>query len=217
MSNFVSSIERRTLSNERFCIVSNNCWGSSIYKSLDRAYNTPFVGLFLYPDCYLKLLRNFDRCVSSPIQYKTSSKYFEGRAEYPVGVVLDDIEVHFLHYKSESEAGVKWHRRMERMRQSIKNGERLLFKMCDRDGATLAHITEFHSLLLTSENSCISFSTSDCDYQNHIRVPEFAIQDKMVVDGLLLFEHRYKLFDFCRWVKSGEVSKSIRSQFLRLI
>ena len=47
------------LQNKNFVIISNNCFGGQAYRSLQLPYNTPFVGLFLYGPCYLKLLQNF--------------------------------------------------------------------------------------------------------------------------------------------------------------
>ena len=46
--------------NKNFVIVSDNCWGGSLYQWYNRPYNSPFVGLFIHGDCYIKLLSNFD-------------------------------------------------------------------------------------------------------------------------------------------------------------
>lgn len=42
-----------------FTIVSNNCVGGLIYKQLGFQYRTPFVGLFILPDDYYKLTKDF--------------------------------------------------------------------------------------------------------------------------------------------------------------
>jgi uncharacterized protein (DUF1919 family) len=39
---------------KNFVIVSDNCWGAEIYQWFNRPYNTPFVGLGIYGDCYIK-------------------------------------------------------------------------------------------------------------------------------------------------------------------
>jgi uncharacterized protein (DUF1919 family) len=50
-----------SLKNTDFVIIANNCFGGQVYKSFGLPYNTPFVGMFLYGPCYLKLLQNFKR------------------------------------------------------------------------------------------------------------------------------------------------------------
>ena len=57
-------IERSRIGNNKFIIVSNNCFGSELYSSTKRNYNTPFVGLILYPDCYIRFLKNFNQNIN---------------------------------------------------------------------------------------------------------------------------------------------------------
>ncbi len=48
----------RSLVHDReLTIVSNNCWGAHVCQRLGIPYRTSFVGLFLTPDDYLRLLR----------------------------------------------------------------------------------------------------------------------------------------------------------------
>lgn len=117
---FKRSVKR--LHDKEFCIVANNCLGSRFYKILKRGYNTPFVGLFMMPECFSKLVSDFDRYMDLPIQFVQDSKYSDIDAarrdgpQYPIGL-LNDLEIHFLHYDTEAEATEKWMRRVERMRQ----------------------------------------------------------------------------------------------------
>ncbi len=100
---------RRLLHNE-FVIISNNCWGGQVYQWFQKPYQTPFVGLFLYGPCYMKFLRDIDYYLASELVFIQASKYKKRPKTYPIGV-LDDIEIHFTHYKSEEEALEKWMRR----------------------------------------------------------------------------------------------------------
>ena len=52
--------EQELLKNKDFVIISDNCWGGAVYQWYDRPYNSPFVGLGIYGECYIKLLSNFD-------------------------------------------------------------------------------------------------------------------------------------------------------------
>lgn len=91
------------LSNKNFVIISNNCWGGSLYRWYNRSYNSPFVGLFLYGPCYIKLLSNFDSYIKKELNFIKTSSYKDRKKDYPVAL-LGDIEIHFTHYKSEEKA-----------------------------------------------------------------------------------------------------------------
>lgn len=121
------------------CIISNNCYGLNYYKSQSIPYNTPFVGLFIYADCYVKLLEHFDTYMNEELTYCMISKY--GKTDYPVGL-LQDVEIHFLHYKTFQEALNKWNRRKTRM----KPFSSCILKMCDRDEFREEHATRFLNL-----------------------------------------------------------------------
>lgn len=120
-----------------YCIISNNCYGVDYYKQQQIPYNTPFVGLFLYPECYIRLLESFDTCMELELTYCMFSKY--GKTIYPVGNLGKDIEIHFLHYKTFQEALDKWNRRKARM--SLLSD--CIIKMCDRDGFEKSHAERF--------------------------------------------------------------------------
>jgi uncharacterized protein (DUF1919 family) len=110
----------RRLRNTDFCIVANNCFGSRLYKTLGREYNTPFAGLFLMPECFAKLVADFDAYMAKDISFINKSKYpphnepGRGADQYPVGL-LGDLELHFVHYKNEQDALETWERRKSRL------------------------------------------------------------------------------------------------------
>jgi uncharacterized protein (DUF1919 family) len=136
---------RKKVKNKNFTIISNNCWAGGIYEDLQMEYNTPTVGLFFYAPCYIKFLKNFQYYIQRPVTFKETSIYDEGQELrktklYPLGV-LDDIEVHFLHYKNQTEALEKWNRRVKRI-----NHHNLYINFCDRDLCTEEHLQEFDKL-----------------------------------------------------------------------
>lgn len=143
------------------CIVSNNCYGIDYYKRLNIQYNTPFVGLYIFPDCYITLLEKMDYYMSLlpvPIPMK-NSKYYSNIKEmpkYPIAI-LEDVEIHFLHYKNEKEAIEKWERRKKRMIPFPK----CFFKMCDREGYLGKHGKRFLEL---SYNKKVLFITKSNRY-----------------------------------------------------
>jgi len=141
-------LNRIGLKNRDFTIISDNCWGGSVYQHFAMQYRTPFVGLFLFPPCYVKLLQDFQKHMTSELRFKDPllSRYREkseetGSPGSPLGVLGDDIEIHFLHYRSEDEARQKWDKRKRRI-----NYDNILFKFCDRLEPSPGLIRQFDQL-----------------------------------------------------------------------
>lgn len=112
-----SWVARRQLKNKDFTIISNNCVAGGIYHKFGLKYNSPTVGIFFFPDDYIKFLENIEYYVKLPLKFTNVSKHPENSKRlkwYPIGV-LDDVEVHFFHYKTECEALEKWSRRVKRL------------------------------------------------------------------------------------------------------
>lgn len=130
---------RRRLENKDFTLVSNNCWGSKVYQDLKLKYNTPFIGLFLFAPCYITLLEDFTK-IYEELEFTKTSKYNIKNFNYPIAL-MDDVEVHFMHYKTEKEAELKWMKRVKRI-----NSENIFFQFSDRDLCTYNHLKRFNSL-----------------------------------------------------------------------
>ncbi|OQC55960.1 MAG: hypothetical protein BWX54_01628 [Verrucomicrobia bacterium ADurb.Bin018] len=60
---------------------------------------------------------------------------------YPLGILDDNIEIHFLHYAAWEEALDKWQRRTERI-----NWDRLFIKFGDQNDSSLGAVQEFLQL-----------------------------------------------------------------------
>lgn len=128
------------IKNKRISIISNNCWGGYMYQSCNLKYQSPFIGLFLFAPDYIQLLKNLDYYLSQDITFITrkQSKYADLIIEeYPIGMLGEGIEIHFLHYKSNEEAAEKWKQRVKRI--DLNN---LIVKFCDRDLSTPEYMKE---------------------------------------------------------------------------
>lgn len=121
--------------NSNFSIISNNCWGGLVYQYFGLPYTSPTIGLFFMDDDYIKFLERLDYYLAQPLKFISieNSRYKQrlqsestAKVNYPIAL-LDDIEIHFLHYKSEKEAEEKWYRRIKRL-----NRNKLLIKMSQR-------------------------------------------------------------------------------------
>lgn len=134
---------RKRLTNKNFTIISNNCWGGSVYEDLGLSYSSPTIGLFFFSPCYIKFIADLKENLKAPLQFTKVSKYKKGNEllqnnTYPVGLLNNDIEIHFLHYKSEEEALEKWNRRKQRV-----NFQNLFLSFSDSEPCTISQIETF--------------------------------------------------------------------------
>lgn len=209
----IDFVEKKELSDQKFILVTNNCWGSDIYQTLDRPYNTPFVGLYIPGESYISLLSDFRHNIRQDLTFIAHSPLLGKALPFPIALLGDSIEIHFMHYSSEDEAREKWTRRVSRLKNALDQGASLRFKFCDRDPGNAQWIEEFHQLDLEAK---VSFGVNSNQFSDHIRVkPDPA--GHFVPVGPRLFRKRYQHFDFCEWIKSGKVIKTPRSRILGLL
>ncbi|MEP5255640.1 MAG: DUF1919 domain-containing protein [Winogradskyella arenosi] len=199
-------LDRHIYKNKDFVIISNNCWGGEIYNRLGLKYNTPFIGLFIYGPDYIKLLENFDDYMNYDLHFILESKWNKSNISYPIGL-LNDIEVHFMHYKNENEALTKWNRRLTRMK-NITNKDKYYLKICDRDLTDLYIINRFHKLPFKNK---ISFGIKNFNQKNHFQLIENE-NNLSVPDGVSLYRHSNKYIDVLKWVNSGAIEKNFYSK-----
>jgi len=135
-SNYLSK-HRALLRVKDFTVISNNCWGGILYQDLGLPYQTPFVNMFMFADCYLKLVKNFNAYMQIELQVSDRSRCLKQRVTYPIGH-LNDVEIHFIHYTFQDPVIEMWNRRRDRI--SYKN---LFFVLSERDGCEAHHIHQF--------------------------------------------------------------------------
>ncbi len=105
-----SSYECQKLKNKDFSIICNSCLAFGLYHKFGCKYATPTVGLFFSSKDYIKFIENFEHYLSFSLEFRKETSLHN----HPVGF-LDDIEIHFLHYKTDQEATEKWNRRKQRI------------------------------------------------------------------------------------------------------
>lgn len=130
-----------------FTIISSNCWGGAVYEDLKMQYLTPTVGLFLFAPCFIFMLKDLKFYMNCKLNFINKSKYpeaniyIEAFGNYPIGLLNQNIEIHFLHYKNEQEAFEKWERRKMRI-----NWDNLFISCTDRDNMTLELMKQYDEL-----------------------------------------------------------------------
>ena len=143
-----ANYRKKFLKNYNFTIISNNCWGGMIYESYNLQKQSPTIGVFFMAQDYIKFLKDLREYIQCELEFispnesrwkdyvKNDSRF----GNYPIGK-LKDIEIFFLHYKSEEEAREKWERRCKRI-----NWEKLIIKFNDQNNCNEEDIQQFINL-----------------------------------------------------------------------
>lgn len=137
----------------KFTIISNNCWGGTVYESYGLRKETPTVGMFIMPSDYIRFCANLSHYLELPLEFidpeesrwKHELEMKENWGTYLIGK-LDDIELHMLHHHDKVTALKKWNSRVKRVRY-----DKLIFKFNDQNGATLDELKAFDSLPLDNK------------------------------------------------------------------
>lgn len=140
----------RGLEVDGFTIISNNCWGGTIYESYGMRKDTPTVGMFIMPSDFVRFCADLDRYLAEPLEFISTdeSKWKDVLGEkdnwgtYLIGLV-GDVELHMLHHHDEATARRKWESRVKRV-----DHDRLIFKLNDQNGATEEDLLAFDVLPL---------------------------------------------------------------------
>lgn len=216
---FMEAYERFRLTGCEFVLVSNNCWGSTIYSTLKREYNTPFVGLFICPEDYLRLLKDFERYIESDILFESGVSVDSEKGLYPVGVLGGDVSIHFLHYSSVEEARDKWTRRAIRCREALSKDVSVYVKFCDRDNASNQNFEDYYQIPFGNKIAIRGGNgAAGIIAKGHQAAEIYAprkcvyVPDNRCINGMGLFYRRYSCFDFANWVATGRVSRTLVSR-----
>ena len=131
--------------NYNFTVISNTCVGYLILQKYNIKYNNPFIGTLFVDDYdYIKLSNNFMEYINySPLLYiptdnkknkyteQTNNKYYIHdlvNVPYPI-LKLNDIEIHCVHENNNEEALNKFNKRINRLRELIKNNHKIFITM----------------------------------------------------------------------------------------
>jgi uncharacterized protein (DUF1919 family) len=195
-----TAILKRQLKTVNFTIISSNCWGAEAYKELNLQYSTPFVGMFMFAPCYIKMLKDLKSYMVKDLDFIDISRYEEAnitrkKKAYPIGLLGGNVEIHFLHYSNAQEASAKWIRRKERI-----NWENLFVEFSDRDNFTTELLEEFEKLPFPNK---ICFTSL---YYPQFRTTVWIKESEgspSVMDGIELYKACKKYFNLIGWLNGG--------------
>lgn len=166
---------RKKLIRTDFTIISNNCWGGFVYQYYGMKYLSPTIGLFFVGNDYIKFCKNIEHYINQKlifIPFEKSKNYdiIKGENRYPIAR-LDDIEIYFMHYKTEEEAAEKWYRRCKRI-----NFDNIIFKVSQREKYTKEDMVEFINM---KDKKLICFTYDDIPNAIVVKELEGFVGDEM--------------------------------------
>ncbi len=192
-------INRVGLLHNKFTVLSNDCWGQALYAGYALPFQTPMVGSGMYSDCFLRFLGNIEFYLDSPLRFVAHTRYpglqriRNQRRAWPIAVLRDDVEVHFMHYQSEYASRRAWEAGLQNVHM-----DRLAVKFtADKDGATEEQVQQFAALPF--ERKLILSRRSRPDIACAVHTPDF------VINGAVMFRRSLKYFDCTRWLNTGEI------------
>lgn len=102
------------LKDSNISIISNNCWGGIICRTLGIECRSPFKNLAIQEADYLKLLGRFEYYMGCDLTFLEYAFNTNSKKNYPV-MLLDDVKVHCNHDTNPEEAAAKWNRRRAKL------------------------------------------------------------------------------------------------------
>ena len=106
---------------EGITFISQNCIGGVLYHDLGLQFLSPTINTFIPEPGFVKLVLNLRHYMEQELVIRWGE-------EYPIGM-LDDVEIHFMHYDTCKEAKEAWDKRKARI-----NWDKIFVIATDRDG-----------------------------------------------------------------------------------
>lgn len=186
------------LKHHDFSIISNNCWGTRTYQKYGLEYLSPFQSALIFAPDYINLITNFSLEKLEILSFiePHNSKYIDELkrqdlydTSYPIALLKDATEVHFLHYKTPEDAYDKWTRRVKRI-----NLKKLIFKFSDGDLATDLLIQKFDQLPYPNK---ICFTSKPYSHlKNVVFMERFKNQDRVTLE----WKYDYKYMNLHKFI-----------------
>lgn len=204
---YVKGLRKNNKNCQTPTIISCNCTGGVMAHEMGLRFMSPTVNLFM--DCadFIKFCENLEHylsvdpiCSEHSLEWHLKEKHIDGSntdGEYPV-MLLDDLTLFMVHYRTFEEARDKWEERKKRV--NINN---IRIIATDRDGCTEELKQRFENLpyprVMFTHNKEPRYP--HCYY---LRGCENAGQvDALKKDGALTGKRLYDQFDWVGFINDG--------------
>lgn len=191
--NKLGSKKRAKKIKRNYTLISNNCWAGLTYEYLNQPFISPTIGLYFMSKEYLKFISRFEYYISQKLYFirTNESKYYNylktiGQSNVIIGK-LDDIEIVFLHYKTEKEAYEKWNKRVRRI-----NYDRIIFKFNDQNLCDEEDLERFANLNLKHK---LCFTSKKYNYKGFVQIKKWK-HCNFVKDDVYCYHKYFNIIDY---------------------
>ena len=168
-----------------------------MYRYFSLPYDSPTVGLYFFSEDYIRFLSNLENYLAQEISFipREKSRYREElerrKVTSPIGV-LGDVEIVFLHYKTEEEARIKWARRCQRI-----HWDALYVKFSEMNFCNRTLLEKFDRLAFKHK---IVFTTRDYGLNSQIIFKDYLGCEEVRNDTL----HFRKYINLIKWINGDD-------------
>lgn len=179
------------LKDVEFSVFSNNCLGGVFCHDAGKRFNSPTVNMAFDGEEYIKFLENPHKYLKGNIVFVNTDQVV-----YPVANI-EDIEVRFVHYKSQAECIEMWKRRSERI-----IWDKLFVIATDHDGLKKTDLLKRFDRL-PYKNKIMFTSDENLEYEWAICVPKFkGLKTVRIMTEFadIKGSRYYEYFDLMHWI-----------------
>ena len=163
---------------EGITFISQNCIGGVFYHDMGLPFLTPTINAFIPKPGFVKMVLNLR-------YYMEQELVIRWGEEYAIGM-LDDVEVHFMHYETCKEAKEAWDRRKQRI-----NWDKIFVIGTDRDGFDEAVYEQwmqipYPKILFTAHPEFTEDAVCFPEYAEDGQIGDLIPERKFYRDGMLI-------------------------------
>lgn len=177
-----------------FTIFSNNCLGGIFYHDAGKQFTSPLINTAMDGKDFLKFVSNPKHYLSCEMEFFK----WPGR-NFPIAKI-DDIEVNFVHYKTEEECVELWKRRAERI-----VWDNIFILATNHDGMYQDECMKgFDALPYKNKIMFVSKEYPEYDWAVLIKQFKNRFQCRVTTSFADMRGHRYyeTAFDVAEWIRS---------------
>lgn len=204
---------KKKLVNKDFSILCPSCIGGMISHDLGQRFLSPTVNTMMLQSDFIKFVLNLEGYLNGRFEFFKHREYTCPCA-YLKSEGLDDIIVHFTHYKTPEEGETKWIERAKRI-----NYDNIFVVLSERDGVTKEDIEELKKLKYKGIAVFTAHNYPDIPYAIYMKkYSKDGIVGNVLSQSIITGKHEYeKIFDFVKWFNEAnggnyDVSKYIKKK-----
>lgn len=197
---------RRELVNQTPSLLSPNCLGGILFHDLGLKFQSPTVNLMMFQNEFAKFVLNMDHYLEQELVFFQHPEF-----TFPCAK-LDDLTVHFTHYKTEEDARRKWKERCDRI-----DRDNLFVILMERDGLSYEDMIRLGSIKARGLVIFTAHEYSDLPYTLQIKkyAADGEIGNTLRQNHLNGSREYEQYFNFMKWFNEAEEKNHDITPFAR--